>query len=216
MTREVLDTLPTGGDVWSIARLTPAIHMYQYNVGGRNMFGQSSASAHGSTERETFVDGMDVNQYGGTFYVDSYSFEELGMQTANVTAERSTGGVVWNFVTKTGTNRFMGTGAFLGMTHGCCESNNISPANPDAAAGRGARLRAGRQSQPEAGHEHRAHVRPGGHLHRSDREGSRLVRVDRTAGRGLHPTRRQLQRGRHATAERQSAEAGQRESAPSP
>jgi hypothetical protein len=28
-------------------------------------------------------------------------------------------------VTKTGTNRFLG--GFLGMTHGCCESNNISP-----------------------------------------------------------------------------------------
>ncbi|MGC4086192.1 MAG: hypothetical protein QM736_29735 [Vicinamibacterales bacterium] len=96
-------------------------------MGGREMFGQSGASAHGSFERETFVDGMDLNQYGGTYYVDSFSFEELNMQTANVPAERSTGGVVWNFVTKTGTNTFRGTGMFSGMTHGCCESNNISP-----------------------------------------------------------------------------------------
>src|SRR4029079_7417344 len=46
-----------------------------------------------------------------------------------MTAERSTGGVVWQFVTKTGTNQFHGTGAFLGMTHGCCESDNINAAN---------------------------------------------------------------------------------------
>lgn len=127
MTREVLDSLPTGSDVWSIARLTPSVHMSKYDVGGREMFGQSGASAHGSFERETFVDGMDLNQYGGTYYVDSFSFEELNMQTANVPAERSTGGVVWNFVTKTGTNSFRGTGMFSGMTHECCESNNISP-----------------------------------------------------------------------------------------
>jgi Carboxypeptidase regulatory-like domain/TonB dependent receptor-like, beta-barrel len=128
LTREVLDSLPTGSDVWSIARLTPSVHMAKYDVGGREMFGQSGASAHGSNERETFVDGMDLNQYGGTYYVDSFSFEELNMQTANVAAERSTGGVVWYFVTKTGTNRFLGTGMFSGMTHDCCESNNISPA----------------------------------------------------------------------------------------
>jgi hypothetical protein len=128
LTREILDTVPTGSDVWSIARLTPSVHMSQYDVGGRNMFGQSGAAAHGSTERETFVDGMDLNQYGGTYYVDSFSFEELNMRTANVEAERSTGGVVWSFVTKTGTNRVLGTGTFLGMTHNCCESNNISPA----------------------------------------------------------------------------------------
>jgi hypothetical protein len=31
---------------------------------------------------------------GGTYFVDGHSFEELGMQTSNVPAERSTGGVV--------------------------------------------------------------------------------------------------------------------------
>ena len=30
------------------------------------------------------------------------------------------------FVTKTGSNQFHGTGAFLGMTHGCCEADNIN------------------------------------------------------------------------------------------
>ena len=129
LARETLDTLPTGYDTWSIARLAPAIHLDKYDVGGREMFGQSNASAHGSTEREYFIDGMDLNQYGGTFYIDSFAFQEVNIQTANMTAERSTGGVVWQFVTKTGTNQFHGTGAFLGMTHGCCESDNINAAN---------------------------------------------------------------------------------------
>jgi hypothetical protein len=129
LARETLDALPTGYDTWSIARLAPAIHLDKYDVGGREMFGQSNASAHGSTEREYFIDGMDLNQYGGTFYIDSFAFQEVNIQTANMTAERSTGGVVWQFVTKTGTNQFHGTGAFLGMTHGCCESDNINAAN---------------------------------------------------------------------------------------
>jgi hypothetical protein len=129
LARETLDTLPTGYDTWSIARLAPAIHLDKYDVGGREMFGQSNASSHGSSEREYFIDGMDLNQYGGTFYIDSFAFQEVNIQTANMTAERSTGGVVWQFVTKTGTNKFRGTGAFLGMTHGCCESDNINAAN---------------------------------------------------------------------------------------
>lgn len=124
--RETLDALPTGYDTWSIARLAPAVHLDKYDVGGREMFGQSNASAHGSTEREYFIDGMDLNQYGGTFYIDSFAFQEVNIQTANMSAERSTGGVVWNFVTKTGSNKFSGTGAFLGMTHGCCEADNIN------------------------------------------------------------------------------------------
>lgn len=129
LARETLDALPTGYDTWSIARLAPSIHLDKYDVGGREMFGQSNASSHGSTEREYFVDGMDLNQYGGTFYIDSFAFQEVNIQTANMSAERSTGGVVWMFVTKTGTNQFHGTGAFLGMTHGCCEGNNINEAN---------------------------------------------------------------------------------------
>lgn len=129
LARETLDTLPTGYDTWSIARLAPDIHLDKYDVGGREMFGQSNASSHGSTEREYFIDGMDLNQYGGTFYIDSFAFQEVNIQTANMTAERSTGGVVWQFVTKTGTNQFRGTAAFLGMTHGCCESDNINGAN---------------------------------------------------------------------------------------
>jgi hypothetical protein len=127
LAREVLDSLPTGYDTWSIARLAPSVRLDKYDVGGREMFGQSNASAHGSTEREYFIDGMDLNQYGGTFYIDSFAFQEVNIQTANLTAERSTGGVVWQFVTKTGTNQFRGTGAFLGMTHGCCECDNITP-----------------------------------------------------------------------------------------
>jgi hypothetical protein len=127
LTRQVLDTVPTGYDTWSIVRLAPSIAVAKYDVGGRSMFGQSGVSSYGSNEREYFVDGMDVNQYGGTFYIDSFAFEEVNIQTSNLTAERSTGGVVWNFVTKTGSNGFHGAASFLGMTHDL-EGDNISPA----------------------------------------------------------------------------------------
>ena len=86
--REALDNLPTGYDTWSIARLAPSVRLDKYDVGGREMFGQSNASSHGSTEREYFIDGMDLNQYGGTFYIDSFAFQEVNIQTANMSAER--------------------------------------------------------------------------------------------------------------------------------
>src|SRR5215510_618616 len=120
MTREVLDGLPTGNDIWSIARLAPAITLTKYDVGGREMFGQSSSFVHGSngSEQGYYIDGMDFNSYSsGTsinFYFDSFSGQELNYQSGQTSAEQARGGVLINLITKTGTNTFRGSGMFSG------------------------------------------------------------------------------------------------------
>src|SRR4029077_11302139 len=99
----------------------PPVKQRKYDCGGREMFGKSSNSVHGSQggERQYLVDGMDINSYNGglSFYVDSFGFQEINFQTGQAPAESTTGGVVMNMVTKTGTNQLRGSYMFSGTTH---------------------------------------------------------------------------------------------------
>src|SRR5262249_7133292 len=62
LTRETIDTLPAGRDIWSITRLAPAIKSSSYDVGGRGMMEQGNAVVHGSLVREQgyLLDGLDI------------------------------------------------------------------------------------------------------------------------------------------------------------
>ena len=52
MSREVLDTLPVPNDIFSMARLAPGLILNKYDVGGRDMIGQSRTMAYRSREDE--------------------------------------------------------------------------------------------------------------------------------------------------------------------
>ncbi len=131
VTRAALDTLPIGNDLWSIARLVPALQTGKYDVGGRLMFAASDIAVHGSRYGESsyLMDGMDLNSQAGggaSFYVDPFSLQEITFETGNVPAEReSGGGAVVNVITKTGTNAFRGNAMFSGTTR-ALESDNVS------------------------------------------------------------------------------------------
>jgi hypothetical protein len=130
MTREVLDTLPTGRDVWSITRLAPAIQNRGNDVGGRAMMEQGQAFVHGSLAREQgyLVDGLDVTspqESAANFFMDTFSAQEMNIQAGQTPADQPKGGVLMNLVTKTGTNSFAFSGMFEGA-NGDLESNNIS------------------------------------------------------------------------------------------
>ena len=120
MTRETLDVLPSRSDVWAIARTAPAVVMNKYDVGGSEMFSQSFAQIYGSTdnERAYTIDGMDVTWAGGEgfviSYLDAHMFDEVNLQTASGSAESAKGGLITNMVTKTGSNRFLGSYSFSG------------------------------------------------------------------------------------------------------
>ena len=135
MAREILDTLPGTNDTWGIARLVPGIIVAKYDVGGSESFGISQTSAHGSNysgESQFQVDGMGTDATSGQtganiMYYDTFMFEEINYKTSNMPAENTRGGVIYNYVTKTGTNKFRGNFLFDGGNQHM-QSNNITPA----------------------------------------------------------------------------------------
>ena len=133
LTRQVLDTLPTGNDLWSIGRIVPSVLVQAYDVGGDNSFNNQTLSAHGSgaDENKYMIDGMDVSHGSGAgsssvSYFDTFMFTEVNYGMGNNSAEMAQGGVVYNMISKTGTNQFYGSFRFMG-TNSSLQANNLSP-----------------------------------------------------------------------------------------
>jgi len=124
MSREVLDTLPNRSDLWAIARVIPSVVLGKVDVGGSEAFLQSTTTIHGSANENAYmVDGMDVSSETGNgtvamIYLDPFAFQETNYQTGNGPAERSKGGVIFNEITKSGTNTLHGGYMFSGANHG--------------------------------------------------------------------------------------------------
>ncbi len=124
LSREVLNALPNRVDVWSVARVIPGVVLSKVDVGGSESFLQSSATVHGSSNENGFmIDGMDVSALDGNgtvaaMYLDPYVFEETNYQAGGAgSAVAQKGGLLFNMVTRTGTNRFHGGGMFNGAGH---------------------------------------------------------------------------------------------------
>jgi hypothetical protein len=134
MSREVLDTLPGMNDVWGAAKLVPGVQMNKYDVGGTGGFQQATIAVHGSkqsSETAYLIDGMSTNSVSGdggtvTMYFDPFMFEQINYQAGGITAETSRGGIVYNMVTRTGTNDFRGAYMGNGSTK-ALQSDNLSP-----------------------------------------------------------------------------------------
>ena len=136
LSQEVLQTLPNRMDVWSITRIIPSVVVSKVDVGGSESFQQSNVTVHGtSTETEYDIDGMNVTGTQGagataSFYLDPFAFSENNFQAGNASAESAIGGLVFNMISRTGTNALHGGGTFSN-TNGAIQSNNI---NADLAA----------------------------------------------------------------------------------
>src|SRR6266487_1700033 len=133
LSREVLDSLPNRVDVWSVARVIPSVVLSKLDVGGSESFLQSTATVHGSNNENGFlIDGMDVsnldgNGTGAVLYLDPYAFQETNYQTSGGgTAVSQKGGLLFNMVTRTGTNQIHGGAMFNGANRGM-SSANYSP-----------------------------------------------------------------------------------------
>jgi hypothetical protein len=127
---EVLNAMPNRVDVWSVARVVPSVILSKVDVGGSESFLQSTPTVHGTTlENGYFIDGMDVSALDGNgtvaaMYLDPYTFQETNIQTGGGgTADRQKGGLIFNMITRSGTNQFHGGGSFNGATHGMGSSN---------------------------------------------------------------------------------------------
>ena len=149
-TNELLQSIPSARDPWVILQQTAGIAMDRENIGG-NMSGQQSnyVSRGGNpTNNKWSLDGVDITDMAATgaspSYYDFDAFEEMTINTGGVDVTQQTGGVGINLVTKSGTDKFKGSGALLRHRTDSSSRNNIT----DAQRTQGATL-----GQPDPGHQ---------------------------------------------------------------
>jgi hypothetical protein len=134
VSRQVLDSIPTGRSYQSVGQTAPGITVDRPDVGGSEAFFATNLFVHGSgiSDQSFQLDGIDLSdgeadgRYTG-MYRDDGDNEEIVYQTSAITAETSRGGVRVNMIGRTGSNQFR-SAAFLGYTPGTLQSNNLSPA----------------------------------------------------------------------------------------
>jgi hypothetical protein len=129
--RKTLEALPTSNDIWSIGRIVPSVIMSRYDVGGSESLSQYQGSVHGSrwTDSGYLVDGLDTTNPSGTTsasYFDVAMFQETNYMAGNAGAEFEKGGLVYNLVSKTGTNAFHGWTIYSGSNRSM-NAANLSP-----------------------------------------------------------------------------------------
>src|SRR5205823_4564243 len=132
LSHEFLNSLPNKFDLWSLAKVQPGIALSKVDIGGSEAFQQSGITVHGtSNENGYFIDGMDVGQLDGSgvgtiFFADPYAFQEVNLQTGGSgAATMARGGLVYNMITRTGTNQVHGEALISGSTPGM-DSPNFS------------------------------------------------------------------------------------------
>jgi hypothetical protein len=132
ITRDELEALPNRVDIWSVTRVMPSVIMNKVDVGGSQMFLQSQATTRGTTtESGYFIDGLDVSGQDGNggnavLYIDPYAFQESTFQFGGAgQANTNKGGLLYNVISRSGTNQLHGGGTFNG-TNRRMNASNIS------------------------------------------------------------------------------------------
>ncbi|MBI4473663.1 MAG: TonB-dependent receptor [Acidobacteria bacterium] len=133
--RAVLNNLPSRNDIWAIANVVPGVVMSRIEVGGTESYNSSNITVHGAsqtTEGAYAIDGFEFGSSKGAgaslaIYVAPSAFQEVNYQTGSASAESQRGGIVYNMVTRTGTNEYHGEFQFTGA-RGAMQGENISDA----------------------------------------------------------------------------------------
>ena len=118
LSREVVDSLPTGRTPWSVGMTLPGVTTAsrRVDVGGIGGAQQMSLVIHGSDSGDTHyeIDGMNVQSAFGAgsataLYLDDGLVDEYSFETIGGTAEQQTSGVTLNMLPKSGGNTFSGS-----------------------------------------------------------------------------------------------------------
>ena len=134
MNRQVLDTLPTGRNMFAQAALVAGVTTSRPDIGGSEGMQSINIQVHGSNSDDIAyqVDGMSVNSdnnNGGTngLYPNDGMIQELSIQTSALPAEVSTGGIRMNIIPRDGGNTFHGSLFATGANHSL-QSDNLTAA----------------------------------------------------------------------------------------
>ncbi|HWI20063.1 MAG TPA: TonB-dependent receptor [Vicinamibacterales bacterium] len=140
---ETLQNIPSARDPWVMLERTPGIVMDRANVGGNQSGQQSSYISRGAStgNNKWSIDGVDITDMAATgaspIYYDFDMLEEMQVTTGGADVTQQTGGVGINLVTKSGTDRFKGSGRFL-LTDQEFQGDNITDELRAQGAGAGA------------------------------------------------------------------------------
>jgi hypothetical protein len=132
MSRERLDTIPTGKDPFAVGQLIAGVTASTPDVGGTQVMQQPTLQVHGSSNNDNvfMVDGVQIQHigFGGNqtgFYFNDGLMEEISYQTSSLPAEAPVGGVQINMIPKDGGNSFHGT-IFATGANNSMQADNLS------------------------------------------------------------------------------------------
>jgi hypothetical protein len=133
LSRDLLDAVPTGRNIWAIGSTLTGITLSAPDVGGTAGMQQTYMAVHGSQRRDNAiqVDGMSVNGIEGDGAIQNYfnegMFQEMSYQVSALSAEVQSSGVRLNMIPKEGGNTFRGS-LFISRTPGRWQSDNFTDA----------------------------------------------------------------------------------------
>jgi hypothetical protein len=130
LSRDLLDSLPTGRSFQGVGATLPALSMGRFDVAGSNSMQQGVLVVYGGTGTDLAmeVDGLNVmgtldKGWYPLIYHNDGEFQEMVYQVAGGPAESQTGGVRINMIPKTGGNEFRGDATILYSSTGFQASN---------------------------------------------------------------------------------------------
>ncbi len=144
--REMLQSIPSARDPWVILEQTPGITMDRANVGGSQSGQQSGYISRGSStgNNKWTIDGVDITDMSATgaspIYYDFDMLEEMQVVTGGADASQQTGGVGINMVTRSGGDKFKGSGRYY-LTDEQFQGDNITDDIKRQRAGSGAPIK---------------------------------------------------------------------------
>jgi hypothetical protein len=133
MTRDVVDAIPAGSKaVISLGILIPGVTTNNQDVGG-SAYSSSQMAIHGGRAAEQLLlyDGMYYNSgqgLGGQYTsmaMNDGTVQEVGLETAGLSAESALGGIRTNIIPKDGGNAFKGS-FFGAFSNSSLQGDNLS------------------------------------------------------------------------------------------
>ena len=132
--REIIDSVPSGRTVQSLAALIPGISSTLANdVGGARVDANAALSVHGSrsADQQWLQNGMKVTSSAGSGHtsrlaVNMATIQEVTVDYSAGSAEMGAGGVRINFIPREGTNTYNGTSLFS-FANSAMQANNLTP-----------------------------------------------------------------------------------------
>jgi hypothetical protein len=132
LTRDLLDAIPGGRNIWGTGATLTGVTLSAPDVGGTAGMQQTYMAVHGSERRDNAiqVDGMSVNGIEGDGAIQNYfnqgMFEEMSYSTSGLGADVQSSGVRLNMIPKDGSNTLKGS-AFVSHTPGSWQTDNFTP-----------------------------------------------------------------------------------------